>query len=110
MVTTTTPQTTPPEIKEVPEYINVESEVYEPSAAVRIQRVLYRLDSGEQLASGYLKHRDNFCVLGLFADESGMGDWTGRVKGSPRRYWLPCRFGRRKTQTSPNFQVVWSDG
>ena len=49
---------------------------YEPSVSDRIQRVLYRLDHGEYLTTGYLRRNDNFCVLGLFADESGLGTWA----------------------------------
>ena len=37
---------------------------YEPTVDDKIQRVLYRLESGEQLARAYLKDGDNFCVLG----------------------------------------------
>lgn len=48
---------------------------YEPTVQDKIQRVLYRLDQGEELVAGSLRHGKNFCVLGLFADESGIGDW-----------------------------------
>ena len=41
----------------------------------KINRVLDRLDRGEQLTRGTLKFNDNFCILGLFADESGLGEW-----------------------------------
>ena len=56
--------------------ISTEEVTYEPNVADKIQRVLYRLDHGEQLISGLLKYEDNFCVLGLFADESGLGKWV----------------------------------
>ena len=48
---------------------------YEPSVADKIQRILYRLDHGEELTGGRLYDGSNFCVLGLFADESGLGQW-----------------------------------
>lgn len=48
---------------------------YTPSVADRIQRVLYRLEHGEKLGSLDLYDGQNFCVLGIFADESGLGDW-----------------------------------
>ena len=53
----------------------VRQEEYEPSIADKIQRVLYRLDHGEELTKGCLRRRDNFCVMGLFTDESGLGEW-----------------------------------
>lgn len=49
---------------------------YEPTAQDRIQRVLYRLDSGEQLVKGRLRINDNFCVLGMFLDEFPGGHWN----------------------------------
>ena len=52
-----------------------EIETYEPTAADKIQRVLYRLDHGEKLIAHQFRNGDNFCVLGLFADESGLGEW-----------------------------------
>ena len=50
---------------------------YEPSASDKIQKILYRLDQGEVLNQNHLKNYEtgNFCVLGLFADESGLGHW-----------------------------------
>ena len=48
---------------------------YEPTVQDKIQRVLYRLEHGEQLCRGYLHIKDKFCILGLFADESGLGEW-----------------------------------
>lgn len=48
---------------------------YEPTISDRIQRILYRLDSGEELSYGALSIGNSFCVLGLFADESGLGEW-----------------------------------
>ena len=50
-------------------------ETYEPTVADKIQRILYRLDHGEELSNGTLKDEFGFCVLGLFADESGLGYW-----------------------------------
>ena len=62
-----------PKINEVStDASDVPVEIYEPSAQDKIQRVLYRLDHGEQLSRGQLKQDDNFCVLGLFADEYGI--------------------------------------
>lgn len=52
---------------------------YEPSVDDKIQRILYRLESGERLIHGSLKRGSNFCVLGLFADESGLGEWDGAM-------------------------------
>ena len=43
----------------------------------KIESVLFRLDQGERLTQGVLRCNDNFCVLGLFADESDMGGWDG---------------------------------
>ena len=48
---------------------------YEPTVQDRIQRVLYRLDSGERLIDGTLNREGNFCVLGLFADEYPGRTW-----------------------------------
>ena len=47
-----------------------------PEIKDKIQRILDRLDQGENLAASYLKLGDKFCVLGLFADESGLGGWS----------------------------------
>ena len=52
-----------------------ETVTYEPTVNDKIQRIIYRLEHGEQLISGCLRKEDNFCILGLFADESGLGDW-----------------------------------
>lgn len=43
----------------------------------RIYRVLARLDTGEHLIHRRLKCGNNFCILGLFADESGIVKWEG---------------------------------
>ena len=59
----------------IPQEIVVTDSVYEPTVEDRIQRVLYRLDNGEDLCKGYLHFEDKFCVLGLFMDESGLGEW-----------------------------------
>ena len=67
-MTTTLPITGP--------HFPIKANFYTPSVQDRIKRILYRLDHGEQLISGALKHEDNFCVLGLFADESGLGFWN----------------------------------
>ena len=48
---------------------------YEPTVQDKVQRVLYRLDHGEELVHGNLRINNKFCVLGLFADESGLGRW-----------------------------------
>lgn len=52
-------------------------EQYEPTVSDKIQKILYRLDQGEELSRHYLKNYDTgkYCVLGLFADESGLGHW-----------------------------------
>ena len=83
---------------------------YEPTVADKIQRIIYRLESGESLNWGQLKgwgegsesntltaiaitsdhgaqvnatcdvtvNKDLFCVLGMFADESGLGYWDAK--------------------------------
>ena len=56
---------------------------YEPTVADRINRVLYRLDQGELLTGGRLRRDDNFCVLGLFADESGLVEWDTDIQFFP---------------------------
>ena len=43
----------------------------------KIDNIIRRLESGERLIKGSLRRGDNFCVLGLFADESGLGKWAG---------------------------------
>ena len=48
----------------------------ETTAADQIQKVIDRLEQGEELISFELKQGDNFCILGLFADESGIGRWV----------------------------------
>ena len=45
---------------------------------IKIDRVLARLDRNEKLTRRTLKSGDQFCILGLFADESGLGEW-GRI-------------------------------
>ena len=55
---------------------------YEPTVNDKILRILYRLDHGEELIHGRLKEDDGkFCVLGLFADESGIGEWLALPSG-----------------------------
>ena len=49
---------------------------YEPTVADKIQRVLYRLENDGELISGFFREDDNFCVMGLFADESKIGKWA----------------------------------
>ena len=56
--------------------VEIVTDTYVPTVSDKIQRVLYRLDHGEPLVADWLKHYDNFCVLGLFADESGIGNWN----------------------------------
>lgn len=53
---------------------------YEPSVQDKIQRVLYRLDQGEKLIARNLKEHDNYCILGLFVDESGLGEWQSQAE------------------------------
>lgn len=48
---------------------------YESPVETKIQRVLDRLDSGERLTARRLRIGNSFCVMGLFADESGYGNW-----------------------------------
>ena len=40
-----------------------------------LDRILQRLDGGEELTSCALKDGDKFCIMGLFLDEFGY-DWT----------------------------------
>ena len=57
----------------------------------KISRVLERLDQGEELISGYMHLCDQFCILGLFADESGLGEWsddTSAIKSYKHRLTL----------------------
>ena len=49
---------------------------YKPTVSDKIQRVLYRLEQGEQLGRRDLYDGNKFCVLGMFADESGAGNWV----------------------------------
>ena len=56
----------------------VDSEISNDDAQSKIARVLARLDRNEKLTRRTLKHGDRFCILGLFADESGLGKW-GRI-------------------------------
>lgn len=51
----------------------------EPTADDKVQNILCRLEHGEKLIQGQLKQGDNFCILGLFADESGLGYWGDAV-------------------------------
>ena len=53
---------------------------YEPTVSDKILRVLFRLDQDEKLISRSLREGDNFCVLGLFADESGQGEWKSQAE------------------------------
>ena len=39
-------------------------------------RVLDRLNGKPDLISGTLRQGDNFCVIGILADESGLGEWN----------------------------------
>ena len=58
-------------------------ESYEPTISDRIQRVLYRLDHGEELVFGTLNADDKFCLVGLFGAESGLfGDGMGNCSNS----------------------------
>ena len=52
---------------------------YEPTVRDRIQRILYRLDHGEKLYDGRLCYGGKFCILGLFADESGKIEWENET-------------------------------
>ena len=53
-----------------------------------IDRILHRLDSGEELISCGLKHNGKFCVMGLFLDEYGY-DWeTSDQTGNHNQAYL----------------------
>ena len=45
-------------------------------AQASIDRILSRLDQGEQLGKYGLRTGAHFCIMGLFADESRLGTWT----------------------------------
>lgn len=70
----------PEPVVDIPE---VEPESYVPSVQDKILRVIYRLEHGETLAQNAMYDGQNFCVLGLFADESDIGFWhvTDSIKG-----------------------------
>ena len=57
---------------------------YEPTVQDKIQRVLYRLDQGEELIACSLKKGDQFCIMGLFLDVYGF-DWSSRFNCSTIR-------------------------
>ena len=48
------------------------AETYKPTVHDKIQRVIYRLESGEELIAGALSCDGKFCVLGMFLDEAGL--------------------------------------
>ena len=52
---------------------------YEPTVQDKIQRVLSRLENGEELTKYSLRNGDNFCIMGMFADESGIGHWVNET-------------------------------
>lgn len=57
-------------LTETPTPLNADSVVND-----QIQKVIDRLESGEQLVAFSLRELDSYCVMGLFADESKMGRW-----------------------------------
>ena len=64
----------------------------------KIDRILARLDQGEELISKKLRIGDNFCILGLFADESGLGHWHTEIqKGEPVHYYKIKPFVKNAT-------------
>ena len=89
---------------------------YEPTVSDRIQRVLYRLENGEQLTNRQLYNGDNFCALGLFADESGLGYWdfTSPVFSDTDIIRYPYKIHRREVippfDDDGNEANIWSDG
>ena len=46
-----------------------------------LQKVINRLENNEQLILGKMRNEDQFCILGLLADESGCGDWITTLTG-----------------------------
>ena len=56
------------------------------SAEGKIQNIITRLENGEELISDGLRLDDNFCILGLFADESDLGYWSGTADGKYKGY------------------------
>lgn len=40
------------------------------------ERVLVRLNARPELTRGTLRRGDTFCVMGIMADESGLGEWS----------------------------------
>ena len=71
-----------PQILEKPVELSVVEKpvTYEPTVQDRIQRVLYRLESGEQLTKLRLRINNSFCALGLFLDEYQDGEWISDRK------------------------------
>ena len=53
----------------------------------KIDRILARLDQGEQLIGSQLRSGDQFCIMGLFADESDMGEWVTEIRQGDK---IPC--------------------
>ena len=49
--------------------------VREQQVSDKIQNILKRLDLGEELIGGRLRKGDQFCIMGLFAEESGLVNW-----------------------------------
>lgn len=76
------------------------------SAEDAVQRVLARLDSGEQLTVGSLKIDGMFCVLGLFADESGLGEWGIARPVRDNRQFGYYRIGTSKGSAQLDRQLV----
>ena len=70
---------------------------YEPSVADKIQRILYRLDQGEPLAKFGLRHENNYCIMGLFADESKMGYWEHVSDEEGSRYYHILRRSKQRS-------------
>lgn len=44
--------------------------------AISFARVLERLRTNPELIRGTLRRGDSFCVIGMLADESGIGEWV----------------------------------
>ena len=97
-----------PEIRET-----LSAEMYEPTVADQIQRVLYRLEHGERLGRGRLFDGERYCVLGLFANVADLPldnyniiyRHYGMVKGVPvNRKELPSEAAALVKQYAPDIR------
>ena len=77
------------------------TEEYSPDLPIKIQRILYRLEQNEVMIVDYLHQDAGYCVLGLFADESGLGEWK-RHENAPGNFYYTVD-GEEPAVNSPCF-------